>query len=152
MGSVGPSQQMPSNESKVDSAYLSSIRAILKFLSMLFCFIAFICLVTTTQCLANHVFLASVAWLVILMQIFLIFSYLLRLKAKFTGIDFDLLDFVVTAHDTVYLLIASSVTIHYCRFPGQIAGGVMGIFAFIFLAGDAVVIFLARRDENNAPT
>jgi hypothetical protein len=25
----------------------------------------------------------------------------------------------------------------------------MGIFAFIFLAGDAVAIFLARRDESN---
>ncbi|CAF2373781.1 unnamed protein product [Rotaria sp. Silwood2] len=44
-------------------------------------------------------------------------------------------------------LIASSVTIHYCRLPGQVAGGVMGIFAFIFLAANAVTIFMARRDE-----
>ncbi|CAF4713373.1 unnamed protein product, partial [Rotaria magnacalcarata] len=42
--------------------------------------------------------------------------------------------------------------IHYCRNPGQVAGGVMGIFAFVFLAADAVVIFLARRDEPDPNT
>ncbi|CAF1563218.1 unnamed protein product, partial [Didymodactylos carnosus] len=66
-------------------------------------------------------------------------------------------DFFATVHDAIYLLIASSVTIHYCKNPGQIGGGVMGIFACLLIAGDAVVIFLARRDEhinnsnNNTP-
>ncbi|CAF1542461.1 unnamed protein product, partial [Didymodactylos carnosus] len=101
----------------------------------LFCFISFICLVTTLKCGANHTFLASVCWLVIVMQTLIVTSFLFRLKNKFPGVDFE-------------LLIASSITIHYCKFPGQIGGGVMGILAFFLIAGDAVVIFLARRDEN----
>ncbi|CAF1038161.1 unnamed protein product [Didymodactylos carnosus] len=149
MASV-PQQSLsgPSEDDKIDRIYLTSIRAILKFACMLFCFISFICLVTTLKCGANHTFLASVCWLVIVMQTLIVTSFLFRLKNKFPGVDFELLDFFATVHDAIYLLIASSITIHYCKFPGQIGGGVMGILAFFLIAGDAVVIFLARRDEN----
>ncbi|CAF0980262.1 unnamed protein product [Adineta steineri] len=152
----GPSQPVnygppppppPPHESRIDKAYVTSIRGILKFACLIFSFIAFICVVSTPQCNGNHAFLASVTWLVMIMQTIIIIAFLFRLKTKFIGIDFEFLDFFATSHDALYLLIASSVTIHYCRLPGQIAGGVMGIFAFIFLAADAVAIFLARRDE-----
>ncbi|CAF1459877.1 unnamed protein product [Adineta ricciae] len=133
-------------ESLIDKAYVTSIRGMLKFGCLLFCFIAFMCVVSTPQCNGNHVFLASVTWLVMIMQVMIIVAFVFRLRTRFTGIDFEFLDFFSTSHDALYLLIASSVTIHYCRIPGQVAGGVMGIFAFLFLAGDAVVIFLARRD------
>ncbi|CAF3388155.1 unnamed protein product [Rotaria sp. Silwood1] len=131
---VSYGQPPPTSESRIDKAYVTSIRGILKFACLLFSFIAFICVTSTSQCNGNHAFLASVTWLVIIMQVIIIIVFLFRLKTRFTGIDFE-------------LLIASSVTIHYCRIPGQVAGGVMGIFAFIFLAADAVTIFLARRDE-----
>ncbi|UJR10194.1 hypothetical protein I4U23_014409 [Adineta vaga] len=143
----GPSQPQAARESLIDKAYVTSIRGLLKFACLLFCFIAFMCIVSTSQCNGSHVFLASVIWLVMIMQVMIIIAFLFRLKTRFTGIDFEFLDFFATSHDALYLLIASSVTIHYCRNPGQIAGGVMGIFAFLFLASDAVVIFLARRDE-----
>ncbi|CAF0885542.1 unnamed protein product [Rotaria sp. Silwood1] len=144
---VSYGQPPPTSESRIDKAYVTSIRGILKFACLLFSFIAFICVTSTSQCNGNHAFLASVTWLVIIMQVIIIIVFLFRLKTRFTGIDFELLDFFATTHDALYLLIASSVTIHYCRIPGQVAGGVMGIFAFIFLAADAVTIFLARRDE-----
>ncbi|CAF1635219.1 unnamed protein product [Adineta ricciae] len=140
------------SESRIDKAYLTSIRAILKFACLLVCLIAFICLVATTQCNGTHVFLATVAWLVIIMQMMIIIIFILRLQVKFPGIDFEFLDFFATSHDALYLLISSSITINYCRVPGQVAGGVMGLIAFLLLTGDAITIFLARRQETVANT
>jgi hypothetical protein len=48
-------------------------------------------LVTTLQCGGNHVFLATVAWLVIIMQAAIIIAFVFRLQRKFSGIDFDFL-------------------------------------------------------------
>ncbi|UJR35824.1 hypothetical protein I4U23_028571 [Adineta vaga] len=135
------------SETRFDKAYLTSIRGILKFICLLICLIAFICLVSTPQCNGTHVFLATVTWLVILMQVIIIIIFIFRLQAKFPGIDFEFLDFFATSHDALYLLIASSITIHYCRIPGQVAGGILGLVAFLLLTGDAITIFLARRQE-----
>ncbi|CAF3477449.1 unnamed protein product [Rotaria sp. Silwood1] len=127
------------SESRIDKAYLMSIRGILKYACLLFCFTSFICVVSTPQCSGNHVFLAVVTFLVMLMQMIIIIIYVFRLKTKFPGIDFE-------------LLIASSVVIHYCRIPGQLAGGAMGVVAFLFLVSDAVIIFLAQRKETVSDT
>ncbi|CAF3831402.1 unnamed protein product, partial [Adineta steineri] len=135
------------SESRIDKAYITSIRGILKFIALLFSFIAFVCLVSTRQCDGTHVFLATVTWLVIIMQVIIIIVFVFRLQTKFPGIDFEFLDFFATAHDALYLLIASSITINYCRISGQIAGGIMGLLAFLCLTGNAIAIFLARRDE-----
>ncbi|CAF2104316.1 unnamed protein product [Rotaria magnacalcarata] len=152
MQHVNYGQPPPASEDFIDKAYVTSIRSILKFACLLFSFIAFVCVAATPQCNGNQIFLASVTWLVIIMQVIIIIVFVFRLKRKFTGIDFEFLDFFATTHDAIYLLVSSSVTIHYCRNPGQVAGGVMGIFAFVFLAADAVVIFLARRDEPDPNT
>lgn len=45
----------------------------------------------TTQCNGTHVFLATVTWLVIIMQVMIIIIFILRLQAKFPGIDFEFL-------------------------------------------------------------
>ncbi|CAF1177271.1 unnamed protein product [Rotaria sp. Silwood1] len=140
------------SESRIDKAYLMSIRGILKYACLLFCFTSFICVVSTPQCSGNHVFLAVVTFLVMLMQMIIIIIYVFRLKTKFPGIDFELLDLFATSSDALYLLIASSVVIHYCRIPGQLAGGAMGVVAFLFLVSDAVIIFLAQRKETVSDT
>lgn len=86
---VNYGQPAPIPESRIDKAYVTSIRGILKFACLLFSFIAFICVVSTSQCNGNHVFLASVAWLVTLMQVAIIIAFLFRLKTRFPGIDFE---------------------------------------------------------------
>ncbi|CAF0863131.1 unnamed protein product [Rotaria sordida] len=127
------------SESRIDTAYLISIRGILKYACLLFCFTAFICVVSTPQCSGTHLFLAVVTFLVMIIQIIIIIIFVFRLKTKFPGIDFE-------------LLIASSVLIHYCRISGQLAGGAMGLIAFLFLVSDAVIIFLAQRKETVSDT
>ncbi len=52
---------------------------------------AFICLVTTPHCNGSHVFLATVAWLVIIMQVSIIIIIIFRLQTRFPGIDFEFL-------------------------------------------------------------
>ncbi|CAF0805914.1 unnamed protein product [Rotaria sordida] len=140
------------SESRIDTAYLISIRGILKYACLLFCFTAFICVVSTPQCSGTHLFLAVVTFLVMIMQIIIIIIFVFRLKTKFPGIDFELLDIFATSSDALYLLIASSVLIHYCRISGQLAGGAMGLIAFLFLVSDAVIIFLAQRKETVSDT
>lgn len=51
---------------------------------------------STPQCNGNHIFLASVTWLVIIMQVTIIIVFVFRLKTRFTGIDFD---FLVSKND-----------------------------------------------------
>jgi len=61
------------------------------FVFQLFSFVTFICLVSTPKCYTNHVFLATVAWLIIITQLSIIIVSVLRFQTKLSGIDFELL-------------------------------------------------------------
>ncbi|CAF2115189.1 unnamed protein product [Rotaria magnacalcarata] len=150
--SVQHTEAPPETESRIDKGYLISVRAILKYACLLFCFTAFVCVASTPQCSGNHVFLSVVTVLVTIMQISIIVVYVFRLRTKFSGIDFELLDFFATSYQALNLLIASIAIINYCRIPGQMAGGAMGIVASLFLIGDAIIIFLAQRKDTDTNT
>jgi hypothetical protein len=47
--------------------------------------------VTTPQCGGDYVFLATVTWLVIVLQVTLIIVFVFRLQTKLAGIDFEFL-------------------------------------------------------------